>query len=226
MNAILQIMIAAAGAIAGAMTYGTTGAGIGAVAGWLVAVMGINGLRRWTPGRTILMNARDRDQIEDAVHMALVVVWGLRPLALAEDHIARRIGMRAFDLLVEPFTVEITPYVQDLQRHVLTVVQGAVKPEDSFRRVRRKYGRGILRRRPQEVLPLLADRLLAIQAEWGPVVESRVWFERWCDEVGLKGQGEQRWLSVFGEEFQTLDEWKADRRAAAIESYFAEDEAA
>lgn len=225
-NAILQLLAAAACALVGALTYGATGAALGAIGGYLVTVMGTNGLRRWTPGRTILMNGRDRKQIEDAMHMATAVAWGLRPLALTEDGIARRIGDVVLDQLVEPFTVEITPYVQELHRHLLTVVYGGVKPEQSFRHVRRKYGPKMFGRRDQEVLPLLADRLLGIQAEWGSILESRVWFERWCDEVGLRGQGEARWLSHFGEDFQTLDEWKAARRQAGIDSYFADDEIA
>lgn len=225
-NAILQLLIAAICGLVGALAYGTTGAAAGAVSGYLVALMGSNGLRRWTPGRTILMNSQDRRQIEDAMHMAMAVAWGLRPVALTEDSIARRIGDRVLDLLVEPFTVEITPYVQDLHRHILTVVYSGVKPEQSFRHVRRRYGPKVFRRTEQEVLPLLADKLLEIQSEWGPLLESRIWFERWCDEVGLRGQGEARWLAHFGEDFQTLDEWKAARRQAGIDSYFADDEIA
>lgn len=219
-------MMAALGALIGAVVHGGVGAAAGAVAGYLAASAGINGLRRWTPGSSILIQRAERAEIEKAMHMAMSVTWGLRPVMLAEDYVSRQVAMKVFDLVVEPYTVTVTPHVADLQRHLLTIVQGAQKPEDSLAAVRRAYGKRMFSRNQSNVLAILADRLLEIQSDWGPIAESRVWFERWCDEIGLKGQGEARWREIFGEELMTMDEWKAARRQAAIDSFFADDEAA
>lgn len=226
MDRNIQLMVAALGAIIGAIVNGAIGAGIGAVAGYILASAGINGLRRWTPGMTVLISRDERYEMESAMHMAMAIAWGLRPLTTVEDYIARTIGSKVFDTIVEPYTVDVTPYVQDLQRHLQSVIHSGMKPEDSFIHLRRRYGKRMLSKKQSDVLPILADRLLTIQAEWGSIIESRVWFERWCDQIGLKDQGEALWIQHFGEEIQTMDEWKAERRQAAIDSYFADDEAA
>lgn len=224
MDRNIQLMMAALGAAIGAIVLGVVGACIGAIAGYLIAAAGINGLRRWTPGMSVLIDGGERREMEIAMHMALSVSWGLRPIILADDYVGKKVLEKVFDTIVEPYTMTVTPFVQDLQRHLRTVVQGGQKPEDSLRDVKRRYGRRRFSRKQSDVLPILAERILTIQGEWGSIVESRVWFERWCDEVGLNDQGECLWINFFGEDIQTMDEWKAARRKAEIESFFADDD--
>ena len=225
MNRTIEIAIMAIAAAIGLAVHGTVGAAIGGVVGMLVGSYAVTSARRASQGLSISISSHEKREMTSAMHLALVVNWALRPMAMADPHVGRQMTDAVFDDVIEALTVEITPHVQEMTFHMRLMAEAGVKPEDSFRHVQRRYGARFGRKRPEVVM---GAALIALRAQipHGAVTEMRQWFCRWCEEVGLKGAGAALWDEAFGDQEIDMADWLEGRRQADLDSYFSQDAAA
>ena len=226
MTRSIEIITAVAGAIVGALIGGLQGAAIGAIAGGILGAYGVNSLRSKGTSPSIYIDGKTRREMESTMHIAIAASWALRPLIETEPYVQRRVVQQIFDAMVESYTSEVTPYVQEMQLHLARVVMSGIKPDDSMNHVRRTYAPRFMRK-DDSVSFMIAKHVLTIQGMFGPFAEARQWFIRWSEAVGLGKYSNAMWIEHFGDdELPTIDEWKAARRKAAVDSYMDDDEAA
>lgn len=222
----IEITTAAIGAIAGLAVAGPAGALGGVAAGGALGAIGVNNLRTRSAATSIYIDARTRREMESTMHIAISAAWGLRPLIDVEPYLQRQIVQKVFDAMVETYTEEVTPYVQEMQLHLQYVVQSGIKPEASMAHVRRTYAPRFMRK-DTEVAFMLVKHVLRVQSEHGPIVESREWFVKWCEAIGMGKNGAQMWDANFGgAQAPTMEQWLSARKEAALASYHEDDEVA
>lgn len=215
----IEIITAGIGGAAGLVAAGPLGALGGVAAGGVIGAMGVNSLRRRSADTTIYIDARTRREMESTMHIAISAAWALRPLIEVEPYLQRTIVQRIFDAMVETYTEEVTPYVQEMQLHLQYVVQSGIKPDASMEHVRRTYAPRLLRKDPS-VARMIVQHVLNIQGQYGPIEESRDWYLRWCEAIGMAKDGAAMWHIHFqGRDAMTMAEWKHARREAALASY-------
>lgn len=225
----IEAIAAAAGVAIGYAIAGPQGALFGVVGGASLGAIGVNSLRARTDVPTIYIDGKTRAEMESMMHLAISASWALRPLIETEIGLQKRIVQEIFDALVESYTVEVTPYVQEMQMHLMRVVQSGIMPEDSIAHVRRRYAPRFMRKE-DEVSYQLAKHILQIMEFHGVFTEGRDWFIRWCQEIGLGKKADAIWAHHFSGgamgEIPSHEEWKAERHREAIASYYEDDEAA
>lgn len=222
----IEITTAAIGGIAGLAIAGPVGALGGVAAGGVLGAVGVNNLRSRSEATSIYIDARTRREMESTMHIAISAAWGLRPIIEVEPYLQRQIVQKIFDAMVETYTQDVTPYVQEMQLHLQHVVQSGIKPEASMEHVRRNFAPRFMRK-DTEVAFMLVKHVLRIQSEHGPIAESRVWFLRWCEAIGMAKHGAEMWDRNFGgSEAPSMEEWLHARKEAALASYHEDDEAA
>lgn len=222
----IEIIAGGIGAVGGFIIAGPQGALIGGIGAGAVTAYGVNSLRSRSSGPSIYIDGKTRREMESTLHIAIAASWALRPLIETEPYIQRRVTEQLFGAIVESYTSEVTPYVQEMQMHLMRVVMSGIKPDDSLAHVRRTYAPRFMRK-DDSVSFMIAKHILAIQDGFGAFTEAREWFLRWSDAVGLGKYGNAMWLEHFGDaDLPSYAEWKVARRKAAMDSYFEDEEAA
>ena len=190
-------------------------AGIGAA---FVTAAGVNRLRQRMNGPSVYIDRKTKAEMESTLHIAIAASWGLRPLIEVNAQMQREIADAIFERIVKTYTVEVTPYVQDMNLHLLRVVHSGIRPDASMVHVRRRYAPRMLRK-DDTVSFLIARHVLDIQAKYGPTHESKAWFMLWCERIGIGKYALSMWERYFGEvEHRTIADWKAMRQREAFAS--------
>jgi hypothetical protein len=201
-----------------------TGMAVAGLQGGLAG--GITSLRKQSKSPSIHLDAKARREIESSMHLAMAATWALRPMIEQEPFLQRQIVQRVFEAVVLSYTCEVTPYVQELQLHLQRIVQSGIKPEASLDHIRRTYAPRFMRK-DDSVSFMIAKHVMMIQSTFGPITEARAWFVRWCEAIGLGKHSAAIWAEQFRDEpCRPMAEWKAARHKAAVDSYYADDEAA
>lgn len=222
----IEITVAIVGAVGGLVFAGPQGAAIGGIGGAALGAMGVNRLRARNAGPSIYIDGNTRRDMESVMHIAIAASWALRPLIETEHYIQRRVVETIFEKMVESYTSEVTPYVQEMNLHLARVVVSGIKPDESLDHVRRKYAPRLMRK-DDSVSFSIAKHVLSIMSMFGPFEEGRQWFYRWSEAVGFGKYSQAMWIEHFkDQEIPTLEEWKTARHKAAMESYFEDEEAA
>ena len=211
-----------AGAVAGATGLALGGAvpalvaGIGAAA---ITATGVTRLRARAKGPSVYLDAKTKAQMESTLHIAIAASWALRPMIEVNASMQREIADALFQRIVETYTVEVTPYVQDMNLHLLRVIHSGIRPDASMAHVRRRYAPRMLRK-DDTVSFLIARHVLDIQSKYGPTQESKRWFALWCERVGIGKYAESMWTRYFGDaEHRTIADWNDARRREAAAAY-------
>lgn len=226
MDRNIEIITTLMGTSAGIAVAGFQGGLVGAIAGLVIGAAGVTSLRKASKSPSIHIDAKSRREMESSMHLAMAAAWALRPMIEQENFLQRQIVQRIFEAVVMSYTCEITPYVQELQLHLQRIVQSGIKPEASLEHIRRTYAPRFMRK-DDSVSFMIAKHVMMIQATFGPLEESQAWFTRWCEAVGLGKHARAIWSEQFRDEpARPMAEWKAARHKAAVDSYYAEEEAA
>lgn len=223
MNRIVELSGAVIGATAGGLTGAPAWLAGGAVAGFFLASAGAKRVRE-NNGISIWITAEQRKDMESSMHLAMAASWALRPVIEADRFRQKDIVQEIFDRMVEAYTVDITPHIQEMNSHLLRVVKSGIFPEDSLEHMKRRYAPRFLRK-DATVCELVVRHILSIQARYGNIIESRAWFIRWCHQIGLEKNADHMWESYFQNEPEiTMAKWLHENKAAAMASYLSEEE--
>lgn len=209
MSRNVEIAGALAGAAIGAVTYGPIGGAIGALCGFIFGIMGRN------TQRGLRISNKDMREMESALHLGIAASWAMRPIT-AENNGAEidRIADFINQTLVQPFALQVTVNDAMLENAIVTAMRSGVAPFKSLRHVKQRYAPRFMRS-DTLVVDQLVNRVLQINADYGNFSQSRAWFIRWTQEIGIGQHGERLWDSYFaGSELRDL----AAERAAAIDA--------
>lgn len=216
----VKMTTGAAGAVIGGIVSGANPAILGgALLGYLIGRSGERSLRR-DSGTDIVITSKIRKEMESAMHIALAASWAFKPIVDAEKDQLKPVADYIFKNMVEGYTSEITPYVQEMHYHLIKVMISGIKPEDSLQYVRKNYGPKLIGG-DKTTLGFMMTYILNIIEQVGATQEQKDWYFRWCNEVGVKDP-QIGWDKTFymDNDLPTIEEWKAARKQAAIDLYY------